>query len=436
MSIYDEDCDLSPAEYIAHNLFKCWTIEINNIISNIKKREFIRDSTKMVYDDFPIIASLLIAGHPLSPAFRELVIEYIASLDALLAQHAAHEELFDQKDSDILTKAMVLQHKHIFDHYYLDKSERYWIETVKKQFDFNLDHWSLFTMLMLNQSIRGARPMLDDPDELPVKPEQISNLDQYPEFQPKVAPPGSAKADNKSSKADKEDQLIQYYTGHLNLVINWGSYNEFLDAKEIARMAQIKSHMAVSKHPQISEVQSLYNKVVTIIQTVYSAPDVKGWFKAVNDEIANSKARNNQNALKCPIISWSDVTSNGKPKEPILRAIVAVRSLLEDKKLQLRYDVWKSYSVITDENGVEQYQSRQTDSIVREWRNYICERKTIMYSMDVIKDAYHQIAKDNEFHSLQEKIRGVKWDGTDRYEASAKAFGLKTTGEGAARQSG
>ena len=53
-----------------------------------------------------------------------------------------------------------------------------------------------------------------------------------------------------------------------------------------------------------------------------------------------------------------------------------------------------------------------------------------MYSMDVAKDAYHQIAKDNEFHSLQEKIRAVKWDGRDRYEAGAKAFGLKITGEG------
>jgi predicted P-loop ATPase len=107
-----------------------------------------------------------------------------------------------------------------------------------------------------------------------------------------------------------------------------------------------------------------------------------------------------------------------------------VRSLLEEKKLQLRNDVWKSYSVITDEKGVEQYQSRQTDSILREWRNYIYERKTTMYSMDVIKDAYHQIAKDNEFHSLQEKIRAVEWDGQDRYASGAQAFGLKLTGEG------
>jgi hypothetical protein len=43
--------------------------------------------------------------------------------------------------------------------------------------------------------------------------------------------------------------------------------------------------------------------------------------------------------------------------------------------------------------------------------------------MDIAKDAYHQIAKDNEFHSLQEKISSVEWDGQDRYEAAAKAFG-------------
>jgi hypothetical protein len=232
------------------------------------------------------------------------------------------------------------------------------------------------------------------------------------------------------TKADKEDQLIQNYTSHLNLVINWGTYNEFLDAKEVIKMAQIKSHMAVSKHPQIPEVRALYDKIVTIIRARYSAADVEKWFKAVNDEIADSKARNNQNALKCPIISWSDVTSGGKPKEKILCAIVAMRSLLGEKKLQLRNDVWKSYSVITNEKGVEQYQSRQTDSILREWRNYIYERKTVMYSMDVAKDAYHQVAKDNEFHSLQEKIRAVEWDGQDRFASGAQAFGLKLTGEG------
>jgi hypothetical protein len=207
-------------------------------------------------------------------------------------------------------------------------------------------------------------------------------------------------------------------------MINWGSYNEFLDAKEVIKMAQIKSHMEVSKHPQIPEVRALYNKTVEILRRTRSAPDVERWFKAVNDEIANSKARNNQNALKCPIMSWSDVTSNGKPKEKILCAIVALRSLLEEKKLQLRNDVWKGYSIITDEHGKEQYQSRQTDSILREWRNYIYERKTTMYSMDIIKDAYHQIARDNEFHSLQEKIKATEWDGIDRYEAGAKAFGL------------
>ena len=260
--------------------------------------------------------------------------------------------------------------------------------------------------------------------------ENVTRLDENPAFRTNNHNENSTGSAKANTKADKEDRLIQNYISHLDLIINWGSYNEFLDAKEVIKMAQIKSHMGVSKHPQILEVQSLYNKVVSIIRARYSAPDIERWFKEVNDEIADSKARNNQNALKCPIGSWSDVTSDGKFKQPVLRAIVALRTLLEEKKLQLRNDVWKSYSIITDEKGNEQYHSRQTDSILREWRNYIYERKTIMYSMDVAKDAYHQIAKDNEFHSLQEKIRAVKWDGRDRYEAGAKAFGLKLTGEG------
>src|ERR1700722_10060362 len=210
--------------------------------------------------------------------------------------------------------------------------------------------------------------------------------------------PGSAKnkagatSENKT-KEEREDKLIEYYISHLNLMVNWGSYNEFLEAKEVIKMAQIKSHMDASKHTRINEVRALWDKLVKILRKTRSALDVESWFKAVNNEISDSKARNNQNALKCPIISWSDVTSDGKAKSKILCAIIALRSLLEEKKFQLRNDVWKSYSVITDEKGVEQYQSRQTDSILREWRNYVYERKTTMYSMDVIKDAYHQIAK-------------------------------------------
>ena len=247
--------------------------------------------------------------------------------------------------------------------------------------------------------------------------------------------PGSAKikagatSENKT-KEEREDKLIEYYISHLNLMVNWGSYNEFLEAKEVIKMAQIKSHMDASKHTRINEVRALWDKLVKILRKTRSALDVESWFKAVNNEIADSKARNNQNALKCPIISWSNVTSDGKAKPAILCAIIALRTLLEEKKLQLRHDVWKSYNVVTDEYGKELYQSQQTDSILREWRNYIYEHKSVMYSMDVLKDAYHQIAKDNEFHSFQEKIRAIEWDGIDRYEAGAKAFGLRVVGEG------
>jgi hypothetical protein len=197
----------------------------------------------------------------------------------------------------------------------------------------------------------GETIRLDDDDIPPTS--RVERLSDDPRFQRKAEREGSAKVDSKNT--DKEDRLIENYISHLNLVINWGTYNEFLDAKEVIKMAQIKSHMQVSKHPQIPEVRALYDKIVNIIRTRYSVPDVEKWFKAVNDEIADSKARNNQNALKCPIISWSDVSSENKPKPKILCAIIALRTLLEEKKLQLRNDIWKSYSIITDEKGVEQF---------------------------------------------------------------------------------
>ena len=103
---------------------------------------------------------------------------------------------------------------------------------------------------------------------------------------------------------------------------------------------------------------------------------------------------------------------------------MAIRILLEQRKFTLKDDVWRLYSVILNENDKEEYVSVQIDSIIRQWRNLIYGYKGTMYSLETLKDAFHQIAKFNEFHSQQEKIRSITWDGVDRYAAGAKAMGL------------
>jgi len=113
-----------------------------------------------------------------------------------------------------------------------------------------------------------------------------------------------------------------------------------------------------------------------------------------------------------------------------LNCIVAIRYLLDQRHLTLKDDIWKQYDVIMDDNGKEQYVSVQIDPILREWRNWIYSHKGDMYSSEVMKDAFHQIAKVNEFHSQQEKVRSVTWDGVDRYHDFCVAFGLKTVGDG------
>jgi hypothetical protein len=180
-----------------------------------------------------------------------------------------------------------------------------------------------------------------------------------------------------------------------------------------------------TKHPKAVTLGTLYNTVVDIVRRTRSAPDFAAWQKAIDDEIARLRNANNMSALTCPTDKWSDRNSEGKLKDKLLNAIVATRFLLEQHGFVLREDVWKSYSVITNEHGKEQYVSRPTDSIIREWRNWIYEHKGTMYSLDCIKDAYHQIAKYNEFHSLQEQIKSEVHDGVDRYESFIKAFGLK-----------
>ena len=65
-----------------------------------------------------------------------------------------------------------------------------------------------------------------------------------------------------ASDVDKEELLIDNYISHLNFNINWGNYNDFLDAKEVIKMAQIKNCINVSKHPRLPELVALYDKLV------------------------------------------------------------------------------------------------------------------------------------------------------------------------------
>ena len=232
------------------------------------------------------------------------------------------------------------------------------------------------------------------------------------------------------SKDDRTERLIDSYCVYLNGIINWGSCNDCFEAADLIKIAQIKLCIATSKHPKAVVLGPLYDKVVDIVRGTRSASDFAAWQKAIDDEIARLRNANNMSALTCPTDKWSDRNSEGKPKSPILCAIVAIRAYLERQKFTLREDIWKSYCVITNEHGKEEYVSRHTDQILREWRNGIYEHKGTMPSLEVTKDAFHQIAKYNEYHSLREKIKSIAIDKDDLYEGGAKAFGLKITGEG------
>jgi hypothetical protein len=234
----------------------------------------------------------------------------------------------------------------------------------------------------------------------------------------------------KTEKKDKFEKLLDNYETHLSNIFTHGAYSDCMEIKEIVRMAEIKRCITISIHPRIKTIESLYNKIVDLIRKTWNVAEVEKWLKALNDELARLQALNSLNAFTCPTAQWSDRNSEGKLKPQILNAIVAIRYLLEQRAFSLREDTWKLYSVINDAKGNELYVSQMTDSILREWRNWIYDHKGTMHSMDIMKDAYHQIAKVNEFHSLQEKLLSVKWDGVDRYQEFAKAFGLKLEGEG------
>jgi Virulence-associated protein E len=175
--------------------------------------------------------------------------------------------------------------------------------------------------------------------------------------------------------------------------------------------------------PRSSELKSAY-----INFTMRFKDDNSIEFERLQKTIENIENQNsNINALTCSTADWSNLNRAGKPRPQILCAIVAIRILLEQRKFTLKHDVWRLYSIILDENEKEQYESIQIDSILRGWRNLIYGYKGTMYSLETLKDAFHQIAKVNEFHSQQKKIRSITWDGIDRYAAGAKAMGLDSS---------
>jgi hypothetical protein len=267
---------------------------------------------------------------------------------------------------------------------------------------------------------------------IPYKDDEDATLDNVKPLFPKSDLFGALpKSDEKIKQAKKDtfEKILDGYFFHLNTIFAHGAYSDHIEPSEITKMAEIKLCTITSTHPRIGDLRSLFDKVVTRIRTIWSTIGVEQWLNAINDAVTELRFQNNMSALTCPTDKWSDRTSEGKLKPPILNAIVATRLFLEQRKLTLREDIWKSYRVITNENGREAYVSRLTDQIIREWRNRIYESKGTMYPMEILKDAYHQVAKDNEFHSLQEKIKSVAHDGVDRYGAGAKAFGLKTDGE-------
>ena len=61
--------------------------------------------------------------------------------------------------------------------------------------------------------------------------------------------------------------------------------------KKSLKWLKSRYYINVSKHPRISELSALYEKLVKMIRTLYNPLDVEKWFKAVNDEIATKGAK-------------------------------------------------------------------------------------------------------------------------------------------------
>lgn len=113
------------------------------------------------------------------------------------------------------------------------------------------------------------------------------------------------------------------------------------------------------------------------------------------------------NAFDCPRGHWVEVNKDGTVKQSTANAIVALRFLLEDKNITLKYDNWRKYHISIPPIPVDP---------ISQWRNEIYERHHIMFSPPMLKDARLQLSVKNQIHSQIEYYASLKWDNGPRIE--------------------
>jgi hypothetical protein len=124
----------------------------------------------------------------------------------------------------------------------------------------------------------------------------------------------------KSDKIDRAERLIDHYCIHLNTIINYRTYSDYMDPSEIVKISQIQLCMKTSQHPEAGALGGLYNTVIDIVRRTSSAQDFAAWQKSIDDEIARVRNANN---IECSDLSDRELGQTGVVRENLSRPFSA-----------------------------------------------------------------------------------------------------------------
>ena len=130
----------------------------------------------------------------------------------------------------------------------------------------------------------------------------------------------------------------------------------------------------------------------------------------MSENVINFPSTPSYDAFTCPRGHWVDSSKKG-PTLTIANAIVALRYLLKDKSIELKYDNWRQHHIT-----IPSFRNDPT----RQWLNEVYQEHKLFFSLTMFKNAKIQLSVKNQFHSLAEYYGGLKWDQTPRIETFVK----------------
>ena len=181
-------------------------------------------------------------------------------------------------------------------------------------------------------------------------------------------------------------------------VQNW---NDTCSIKLWILINQLKSPLAKNTSNKWTDLYKTANDIYKKVRTE----------RRTEDEI---------NSFTCPRGQWIDYDQKTKPRPTVENCIVALRFILEDDKIELKYDTWKRTVVVvspprpTSPADVYDHSAENTDVVIKEWQNRIHVEHNITFSDEAMRIARFRIAVKNQIHSQKDYYKSLKWDSVSR----------------------